>query len=72
MADTETDSAGEGTTLPTFHGNENASSEIEGDIHIPGASDDEEELNTLDEAVSETLVSRTLIAVVCPFDFGDF
>eukprot|EP00795_Rhopilema_esculentum_P000740 gene740-10455_t len=55
MADTETDSAGEGTTLPTFHGNENASSEIEGDIHIPVASDDEEELNTLDEPVSVTL-----------------
>ncbi len=40
-----------------FHSTETDPSYMEGDIHIPGVSEDDEEFNTLDEPVSETLVS---------------
>lgn len=56
MADTETDSAGDNSNLPAFHSSGTGENGIEGDIHIPVPSDDEDELNTLDEPVSETLV----------------
>ena len=57
MADTETDSTtGESSNFPTFHSRGTGDNGIEGDIHIPVPSDDEDELNTLDEPVSETLV----------------
>eukprot|EP00112_Aurelia_sp_Birch-Aquarium-sp1_P013988 Seg2995.5 transcript_id=Seg2995.5/GoldUCD/mRNA.D3Y31 product="Protein YIPF6" protein_id=Seg2995.5/GoldUCD/D3Y31 len=62
MADTETDSAGDNSNLPAFHSSGTGENGIEGDIHIPVPSDDEDELNTLDEPVSETL-KRDLRAV---------
>ena len=60
MADDISTSEIENNVLPRFQEAENDSQFIEGDIHIPGAFDEEDELNTLDEPVSETLVSIML------------
>eukprot|EP00794_Sanderia_malayensis_P007440 gene7440-8262_t len=62
MAEANAAFAAEPGNLPEFHSSENDPSYIEGDIHIPGASDEEDELNTLDEPVSQTL-KRDLKAV---------
>lgn len=62
MADDISTSEIENNVLPRFQEAENDSQFIEGDIHIPGAFDEEDELNTLDEPVSETL-KRDLKAV---------
>ena len=55
MADEEQSAT---SALPSFHGPANIPSDIEGDIHIPVVEDADEEFNTLDEPVSETLVSK--------------
>ena len=69
MADTETDPTGETSSLPTFHSSGTVDNGIEGDIHIPVPSDDEDELNTLDEPVSETLVCiiYSIVVIFKPF-----
>ena len=35
--------------------------EVEGDITVPGAPDEDDEPSTLDEPVTETLVSRSTV-----------
>lgn len=56
MAD-EDRPATDDAALPSFHASAGIPSDIEGDIHIPVNEDAEDEFNTLDEPVSETLVS---------------
>ena len=65
MADTEVDSTtDESANFTTFHSSGAGDNGIEGDIHIPVPSDDEDELNTLDEPVSETLVCTVYLKTI--------
>lgn len=45
-------------TEPGFVPSSSVNIEVEGDITVPGAPEEDEEPSTLDEPVSETLVSR--------------
>ena len=66
MADDE-QSSSEATALPSFHSSGNVPSDIEGDIHIAVNDDSEDEFNTLDEPVSNTLVSKTSLFILNHF-----
>ena len=48
-------------TEPGFVPSSNVNIEVEGDITVPGAPDEDDEPSTLDEPVTETLVSRSTV-----------